>query len=55
VDLRLHEITISGDQAEARGRRFELLKSGDRSEPREAAFVCTLKRTSDRWVIQQMR
>ena len=56
VDLRVDEITINGDEAQARGRRedFIILKHGQ-SLRQELKFAYTLKRGSRGWVIQEAR
>ena len=52
VDLRVDEITISGDEAQALGRREDviILKDGQRMH-NEHKFVYTLKQGSRGWVM----
>jgi hypothetical protein len=56
VELRVYEITINGENAQALGRRedFALLSSGQRYQT-ETRFAYTLKRASHGWVIQEVR
>ena len=56
VDLRVDEITINGDEAQAQGRREDviILKDGQRLR-QELKFAYTLKRGSRGWVIQEAR
>ncbi|PYN38695.1 MAG: hypothetical protein DME01_00730 [Candidatus Rokuibacteriota bacterium] len=56
VDLKVDEITINGDEAQAVGRREDviILKDGQRLR-QELKFTYTLKRGSRGWVIQEAR
>src|SRR5215470_18146779 len=56
VDLKVDEITINGDQAQAVGRREDviILKDGQRLR-QDLKFTYTLKRGSRGWVIQEAR
>jgi len=56
VDLRVDEITINGDEAQAVGRREDVitLKDGQRLR-QDLKFTYTLKRGSRGWVIQEAR
>ncbi|MGH7346858.1 MAG: hypothetical protein ACREK4_18245, partial [Candidatus Rokuibacteriota bacterium] len=56
VDLKVDEITINGDEAQALGRREDviILKDGQRLR-QELKFTYTLKRGSRGWVIQEAR
>ena len=56
VDLRVYEITITGDEAEAQGRREDVvvLSSGQRLQT-ETKFAITLKHGSRGWVISEVR
>jgi len=56
VDLKVDEITINGDQAQAVGRREDVitLKDGQRLR-QDLKFTYTLKRGSRGWVIQEAR
>jgi Protein kinase domain len=56
VDLKVDEITINGDEAQAVGRREDviILKDGQRLR-QELKFSYTLKRGSRGWVIQEAR
>ncbi len=56
IDLRVYEITVTGDQAQAKGRREDsvVLNSGQRLRT-ESQFTFGFKRTSNRWVIQEAK
>jgi len=56
VDLRVYQITVTGDEAQAQGRREDLvvLNSGQRLQT-ETGFAYTLKRGPRGWVIQGLR
>jgi len=56
VDLRVYEITITGDEAKAQGRREDVvvLSSGQRLQT-ETRFAITLKHGSRGWVISEVR
>ena len=56
VDLRVYEITITGDEAKAQGRREDVvvLSSGQRLQT-ETRFAITLKHGSRGWVINEVR
>ena len=56
VDLKVDEIMINGDQAQAVGRREDviILKDGQRLR-QDLKFTYTLKRGSRGWVIQEAR
>ncbi len=56
VDLRVYEITITGDEAKAQGRREDVvvLSSGQRLQT-ETSFAYTLKHGSRGWVINEVR
>src|SRR5262249_5155337 len=56
VDLKVDEITINGDQAQAVGRREDVitLKDGQRLR-QDLKFTYTLKRGARGWVIQEAR
>jgi hypothetical protein len=56
VDLRVDEITINGDEAQAVGRREDviILQDGQRLR-QDLKFTYTLKRGSRGWVIQEAR
>jgi hypothetical protein len=56
VDLRVYEIRVTGDEAEALGRREDVvvLNSGQRLST-ETRFVYTLKRGTRGWVIHGIR
>ena len=56
VDLRVYEITITGDEAKAQGRREDVvvLSSGQRLQT-ETRFAYTLKHGSRGWVINEVR
>jgi len=56
VDLKVDEITINGDEAQAVGRREDVitLKDGQRLR-QDLKFTYTLKRGSRGWVIQEAR
>ena len=56
VDLKVDEITINGDEAQAVGRREDviILKDGQRFR-QDLKFTYTLKRGPRGWVIQEMR
>jgi serine/threonine protein kinase len=56
VDLKVDEITINGDEAQAVGRREDviILKDGQRLR-QDLKFTYTLKRGSRGWVIQEAR
>jgi hypothetical protein len=56
VDLRVYEITITGDEAKAQGRREDIvvLSSGQRLQT-ETSFAITLKHGSRGWVINEVR
>src|SRR6185369_14095732 len=56
VDLKVDEITINGDEAQAVGRREDviILQDGQRLR-QDLKFTYTLKRGSRGWVIQEAR
>jgi hypothetical protein len=56
VDLKVDEITINGDEAQAIGRREDviILRDGQRLR-QDLKFTYTLKRGSRGWVIQEAR
>ena len=56
VDLRVYEITITGDVAEAHGRREDvvILSSGQRLQT-ETRFAYSLQHGSRGWVINEVR
>jgi hypothetical protein len=56
VDLRVYEITVTGDEAQAQGRREDVvvLSSGQRLQT-ETRFTYTLKRGARGWVISEVR
>jgi hypothetical protein len=56
VDLKVDEITINGDEAQALGRREDviILKDGQRLR-QDLKFTYTLKRGPRGWVIQEAR
>jgi hypothetical protein len=56
MDLRIYEITVTGDEALARGRREDvvILNNGQRFQS-ETAFACTLTRGPNGWVIHALR
>jgi hypothetical protein len=56
VDLKVDEITINGDEAQAVGRREDviILRDGQRLR-QDLKFTYTLKRGSRGWVIQEAR
>jgi hypothetical protein len=55
LDFRDVSIEVTGDEAQVRGRRFDVLvPKGGREIRNESAFVIRLKRTGSTWVIQTM-
>jgi hypothetical protein len=56
VDLKVDEITINGDEAQAVGRREDviILRDGQRLR-QDLKFTYTLKRGPRGWVIQEAR
>jgi Protein kinase domain len=56
VDLRVYDITVTGDEAQAQGRREDVvvLSSGQRIQT-ETRFTYTLKRGARGWVINEVR
>ena len=56
VDLKVDEITINGDEAQAVGRREDviILRDGQRLR-QDLKFTYTLKRSPRGWVIQEAR
>jgi hypothetical protein len=56
VDLRVYDITINGDAAQAQGRREDVvvLSSGQRLRT-ETSFTITLKHGTGGWVISEVR
>jgi hypothetical protein len=56
LDFRDLNIDINGDDATAKGRRFDVLvPKGGREIRNESAFSIRLRRTASGWVIQEMR
>jgi hypothetical protein len=56
VDLTVQKIDVTGDQAEARGRRRdEFISAQGQKFENEAAFVYKLRRTDAGWVIADVK
>jgi hypothetical protein len=56
LDFKDVNIDINGDDATARGRRFDVLvPRGGREIRNESAFSIRLRRTASGWVIQEMK
>jgi hypothetical protein len=56
IELKVYEISASGDQAQAKGRRYDsvVLNNGQRIKT-ETGFTFRLKRSSNGWVIEETK